>query len=158
MRQLGTLTLRDLRIGDRMHNVALTTLALAIILSACGGGGDGGTQPPPQTVFTALTVSPANPALVEGDTLQLSATPRDQNGAAMAGLPPASFALTTGTSVSVSATGRVVALDPGGSTVTASLTSGGTTRTATSTPNVSALGNTARSEEHTSELQSPCNI
>jgi len=126
-----------------MHNVALTTLALAIILSACGGGGDGGTQPPPQTVFTALTVSPANPALVEGDTLQLSATPRDQNGAAMAGLPPASFALTTGTSVSVSATGRVVALDPGGSTVTASLTSGGTTRTATSTPNVSALGNTA---------------
>lgn len=126
-----------------MHNVALTTLALAIILSGCGGGGDGGTQPPPQAVFTALTVSPANPALVEGDTLQLSATPRDQNGAAMAGLPPASFALTTGTSVSVSTTGRVIALDPGGSTVTASLTSGGTTRTATSTPNVSALGNTA---------------
>ena len=126
-----------------MHNVALMTFALAIIVSSCGGGGGGGTPPPPQAVFTALTVSPANPALVEGDTLQLSATPRDQNGAAMAGLPPASFALTTGTSVSVSPTGRVIALDPGGSTVTATLTSGGTTRAATSTPIVSALGNTA---------------
>ena len=126
-----------------MHNVALTALVLAILLSACGGGGNGGTQPPPQAVFTTLTVSPANPALVEGDVVQLSATPRDQNGAAMTGLPPASFALTTGTSVSVSATGEVVALDPGASTVTATLTSGGTTRTATSTPNVSALRNTA---------------
>jgi plastocyanin len=125
-----------------MHNVALTSVALAILLTACGGGG-GGTPPPPTAVFTALTVSPASPSLVEGDTLQLSATPRDQNGAAMAGLPPATFALTTGTSVSVSASGRVVALDPGGSTITATLTSGGTTRTANSTPTVSALGNSA---------------
>jgi plastocyanin len=61
----------------------------------------------------------------------------------MAGLPAATFALTAGTSVSVSGSGRVIALNPGGSTVTATLTSGGTTKQATSTPVVTALGTTA---------------
>lgn len=127
-----------------MHNVTKSRLFLALALTACGGGGGGGgTQPPPAAVFTSLTVSPANPAMVETDTVQLSATPRDQNGAAMTGLPLATFALTAGTSVSVSTSGRVIALDPGASTVTATLTSGGTTHTATSTPNVSALSTTA---------------
>jgi plastocyanin len=125
-----------------MHNVVLSSAILAIALTACGGG-NGGTDPPPTSVFTSLTVAPASPSLVEGDTVQLSATPRDQNGATMPGLPAATFALTSGTSVSVSATGRVVAVDPGGSTVTASLTSGGTTRTAASTPTVAALSNSA---------------
>jgi plastocyanin len=88
-------------------------------------------------------VAPADPDLIEGDTLQLTATPRDQNGAAMTGLGAATFALTTGTSVSVSPTGRVIAVGPGNSTVTASLTSGTTTRTGTSTPGVTAIGSTA---------------
>lgn len=125
-----------------MRNVVLSSVML-VALSACGGGGDGGTQPPPPAVFTALTVAPASPSLVDGDTLQLSATPRDQNGAAMAGLPAATFALSAGTSVSVTASGTVVALTPGGSTVTATLTSAGTTKTATSTPTVAALSNAA---------------
>ena len=127
-----------------MHNIAISSLALAVVLSACGGGGDGGggTQPPPPAVFTTLTVTPASPDLVKGDTLQLSATPRDQNGAAMAGLPLATFAVTAGTSVSVSGSGRVIALNPGGSTVTATLTSGATTKQATSTPVVAALATT----------------
>jgi plastocyanin len=126
-----------------MHSVVISSLALAILVSACGGGGDGGTQPPPPAVFTTLTVSPAGPTLVDGDTVQLTATPRDQNGVAMAGLPAATFALTAGTSVSVSPTGRVIALNPGGSTVTATLTSGATTRTGTSTPTVGALSTAA---------------
>lgn len=127
-----------------MHNIAISCLVLAVALSACGGGdGDGGTNPPPAAVFTTLTVAPPSPAMVEGDTVQLTATPRDQNGAAMTGLPAATFLLTTGTSVSVSGSGRVIALDPGSSTVTATLASGGTTRTATSTPTVSALGTAA---------------
>ena len=125
-----------------MQNAGPFTLALVVALAACGGG-DGGTDPPPTPVFTSLTVSPADPDLVEGDTLQLTATPRDQNGATMTGLPAATFALTAGTSVSVSASGRVIALGAGNSTVTASLTSGGTTRTATSTPGVTAIGSTA---------------
>lgn len=126
-----------------MQNAGLLIVALAIVLSACGGGGNGGTPPAQTPVFTSLVVSPADPDLVEGDTLQLSATPRDQNGASMSGLPAATFSLTSGTSVSVTPTGRVVAVDPGNSTVTASLTSGGTTKEAMSTPTVAALGSTA---------------
>ena len=108
-----------------MHNAVTSCLILAIAVAACGGGGDGPTPPPPTPVFTSLSVSPANPAMVEGDTLQLSATPRDQNGAAMSGLPGATFSRTAGTSVTVSGDGRVIAVDPGGSTVTATLTVGG---------------------------------
>ena len=112
---------------------------LTIAVAACGGGGDDPTPPPPTSVFTSVSVSPATPAMVEGDTVQLAATPRDQNGAAMSGLPAATFARTAGTSVTVSGGGQVIAVDPGASTVTATLTSGGTTRTGTSTPNVTAL-------------------
>jgi plastocyanin len=125
-----------------MQNAGRFALALALVFALAACGGNGGNEPPPTPVFTSLTVSPADPNLIEGDTLQLTATPRDQNGAAMTGLPAATFALTTGTSVSVSLTGRVVALGPGGSTVTASLTSGTTTKTATATPDVTAIGST----------------
>lgn len=125
-----------------MQTAGPFVLALVIVASACGGG-NGGTPPPATAVFTSLTVSPADPDLVEGDTLQLTATPRDQNGATMSGLPDPTYVLTSGTSVSVSGTGRVIALGPGNSTVTASLASGGTTRTATSTPGVTAISSTA---------------
>ena len=126
-----------------MCNVRLTTLALAGMLSACGGGGDGGTQPPPPAVFTSLAIAPANPDLVLRDTLQMSATPRDQNGASMTGLPLATFERVTGTAVSVSATGRVIADQTGSAQIRASLTSGGTTHTATTNATVAALGTTA---------------
>lgn len=126
-----------------MCNVRLTTLALAGMLSACGGGGDGGTQPPPAAVFTSLAIAPANPDLVLRDTLQMSATPRDQNGAAMTGLPLATFERVSGTAVSVSATGRVIADQTGSAQVRASLTSGGSTHTATTNATVAALGTTA---------------
>jgi plastocyanin len=127
-----------------MHNAVIACSILTMVAAGCGGGGDGPTPPPPPTpVFTSLSVSPASPAMVDGDTLQLSATPRDQNGAAMSGLPLATFARTAGTSVTVSGGGQVIAVDPGGSTVTATLTSGGTTRSGTSTPNVAALATAA---------------
>ena len=120
-----------------MQNAGLLIVAVAVAVSACGGG-DGGT-PPTTAVFTSLTVSPADPDMVDGDTLQLTATPRDQNGAPMSVSANPTFSLTSGTSVSVTPAGRVVALDPGNSTVTASLTSGGTMKEGTSTPSVTAL-------------------
>ncbi len=129
-----------------MHNVALSSLLLAVALSACGGGGDGGgTQPPPPAVFTSLAIAPANPDLVLRDTLQMTATPRNQNGAPMAGLPAATFERVagTGTAVSVSPTGRVIADQTGSSQIRASLTSGGTTHTATTSATVAALGTSA---------------
>jgi plastocyanin len=120
-----------------MRNAVVPSVALTIVFAACGGG-DGGT--PPQSVFTSLAVSPTNPALVDGDVLQLVATPRDQNGTAMTGLGNATFALTSGDAVSVSGTGVVTARKAGAAVVTASLTASGTTKTGTSNPTVTALG------------------
>lgn len=123
-----------------MHKFTKASLALAVVLTACGG--DGGT-PPPAIVFTTLTVSSTTLAMVDGDVADLVATPRDQNGAAMTGLPAATFAVTSGTAATVSPTGRVTAVQQGTATVTASLTSGGVTKTATTNVTVTALQATA---------------
>lgn len=122
-----------------MQNATPFVLGVIFVLGACGGG-NGGTPPPPTPVFTSLTVAPANPALVDGDRLQLTATPRDQNGAAMTGLGNATFALSTpGNVVSVSTSGLVTAMKPGAATVTASLSAGGITNTGSSTATVTQL-------------------
>ena len=125
-----------------MRNVAFSSVIVAVALSACGGGG-GGTPPPPAAVFTSLVIAPTSPDLVFRDTLQMSATPRDQNGAPMTGVGTATFERLTGTAVSVTTAGRVIADQPGSSQIRASLTSGGTTHTATTTATVTALGTTA---------------
>ena len=125
-----------------MRNVAFSSVIVAVALSACGGGG-GGTPPPPAAVFTSLVIPPKSPDLVFRDTLQMSATPRDQNGAPMTGVGTATFERLTGTAVSVTTAGRVIADQPGSSQIRASLTSGGTTHTATTTATVTALGTTA---------------
>jgi plastocyanin len=127
-----------------MHNVAFGSVILALALSACGGGGGGGTPPPPPAVFTSLVIAPTNPDLVVRDTLQMSATPRDQNGAPMSGLGAATFTrVGAGTAASVSTTGRVIGEQPGSAQIQASLTSGGSTFTATTNATVSALSTTA---------------
>ena len=122
-----------------MHNVAVSSVILAAALCACGGGGGGGTPPPPPTVFTSLVIAPASPNLVVRDTLQMTATPRDQNGAPIAGLGAATFERLSGTAVSVTTSGRVIADQSGPAQIRASLTSGTTTHTATATATVSAL-------------------
>jgi len=127
-----------------MHNVALASVLLAVAVSACGGGGGGGTPPPPPAVFTSLAIAPTNPDLVVRDTVQMTATPRDQNGAPMSGLGAATFQrVGAGTAASVSATGRVIGEQPGSAQIQASLTSGGNTLTATTNATVSALSTTA---------------
>ncbi|HJT94971.1 MAG TPA: plastocyanin/azurin family copper-binding protein [Mycobacterium sp.] len=69
----------------------------------------------------------------------MTATPRDQNGAAMSGLGAATFERISGTAVSVTTGGRVIADQAGSAQIRASLTSGTTTRTATATATVSGL-------------------
>jgi len=82
-------------------------------------------------VFTSLGISPSSGAVQVGGTLQLTATPRDQNGAAMAGLPAAAYSSSDATRATVSASGLVTGVAAGTATITATLASGGTTRTAT---------------------------
>jgi plastocyanin len=87
-------------------------------------------------VFTSLGVSPSSGSVQVGGTLQLAATPRDQNGAAMAGLPAATYATSDATKATVSASGLVTGVAAGTPSITATVTAGGTTRTATASVTV----------------------
>jgi plastocyanin len=95
-----------------------------------GGGG--------APVFTALQLTPQSPLVQVGGTVQLTATPLDQNGAPMTGLPAATFTVADATRATVSATGLVTGVANGTTTITASLTSGGTTHTTQASVTVGA--------------------
>jgi plastocyanin len=94
---------------------------------------EGVTQNP---VFTSLTLSPTGPAVQVGSAVQLSATPRDQNGAPMSGLGTPTWSTSDATKATVDASGRVTGVAAGTATITASLTAGGTTRTGSVTVTV----------------------
>lgn len=88
----------------------------------------GATQPP---VLTSVVVSPASPAVAGGATLQLTATPLDQGGRTMTGLPAAQWSTADATKATVSATGVVTGVAAGTVGITARITQGATTREAT---------------------------
>ncbi|MEW5916808.1 MAG: Ig-like domain-containing protein [Gemmatimonadota bacterium] len=100
-----------------------------LVLIACGGGDD---EAPSQStaVFSSLSLAPPTATVGVGGTVQLSASPRDQNGAAISGLPAASFTSSDVARASVSQSGLVTALASGSATITASLTAQGQTRSA----------------------------
>lgn len=105
---------------------ALTTTLVALaptLLAACGG--DDAVEP---SVATTLTISPPSADLSSlGETVQLTATVRDQNGQEIAG---ATVTWTSGDNAvaTVNGTGLVTAVENGSATVTA--TSGGVSGTA----------------------------
>ncbi|MBD0321184.1 MAG: Ig-like domain-containing protein, partial [Gemmatimonadetes bacterium] len=93
-------------------------------------------------VFTSVAVAPGAPAIVVGGTAQLLATPQDQNGQAMSGLPAASWSSGSTGVATVSSTGVVTGVSAGSATITSSITSGGVTRTGTATVTVTGGGTT----------------
>ena len=93
-------------------------------------GGAGGRT------FTSLSLTPAAPAVAVGATTQLTATPLDENGTPMTGLPAATFASSAPATGSVTPAGLVTGVAPGTATITASLTASGVTHTATATVTV----------------------
>jgi plastocyanin len=88
----------------------------------------GSTQAP---VLTSVVVSPASPSVAVGGTLQLTATPLDQAGQTMAGVPAAQWSTADATRATVSATGLVTGVAAGTVAITARVTHGGVTREAT---------------------------
>lgn len=82
-------------------------------------------------VLTAVVVSPAGPSVGVGATLQLTATPLDQGGRTMTGVPAAQWTSADATRATVSATGLVTGVAAGTAAVTARITHGGVTREAT---------------------------
>ena len=89
-------------------------------------------------LFTSVGVSPATTNLVVGGTVPLTATPLDQSGVPMAGLPAANFATSSAAIATVSSAGVVTATGAGTANITATITSGATTHSATATVLVTA--------------------
>lgn len=98
---------------------------------------DGATQTP---VFTSVRVAPASPSAAVGATVQLTATPADQAGQAMAGVPAAAWSSADPGRATVSASGLVTGVAAGTVSVTARITHGGVTREASVTVTVGGTG------------------
>ena len=98
--------------------VALSIWSLSLLhLASCGGGGESPTGP--DVEVASVTVSPEQLNLGVGETQQLTATPRDQSGAPLAGRST-TWASSEQTVASVSSTGLVTAIGEGSATITAS--------------------------------------
>jgi plastocyanin len=106
--------------------------------AGCGGGGSN-TEPNPggssDGVLTTLEVTPATSSLytvAPGNTVTLSVVAKDQNGKVMIGAAP-TFSSDNAGSAAVGGDGKITAVAEGTSTITASLTMGGVTKTGTAT-------------------------
>lgn len=126
---------------------ASTTLAAAALGILVGTGcSDGGTPPAP--VPTSITVSPGTATLAAlGATQQLTATVRDQNGAALTGVA-VGWSSSDDATVAVSATGMVTAVANGSAQIsaTAGSVSGSATVTVAQVPTqVAVVGGAGQS-------------
>ena len=115
--------------GARAVTVTAIAAAVAALMLSCG---DCCTEPvpqPPAPVATSLTVTPASAEFAAlGETVQLAAEVRDQNGRAMAGAP-VTWLSSDAAVATVGAAGLVTAVSNGSATITA--TSGSASGTAT---------------------------
>ena len=89
--------------------------------AACGGD-DSGSGPPPAPVLTTVEISPNPVTVFMGDTIQLSATAKDQNGAVMPG-KTVTWASDAPTVAAIDSLGRVIAKTSGTAMITAAVES-----------------------------------
>jgi trimeric autotransporter adhesin len=90
--------------------------------------------------FTSLSLTPPVASVTVGGAVQLNATPLDQNGQPMTGLPSAGYSSGDPSRATVDASGRVTGVAAGTVTITAALTAEGITREATATITVGGGG------------------
>lgn len=125
----------------------IARLALVTAVVGCSGGGTSPVPPPPPPpppVFTSVSVTPPAPTIQPGTNVQLTATPLDQNGHAMAGLPAAVWASDTSATVSVDANGLATAHVLGGPVnITGTITSGAIVHAGNSAVTVANIPNQA---------------
>jgi Bacterial Ig-like domain (group 2) len=127
-----------------MRRLIVCALGLGLIVSGCGGGDEPVGPPPPAAVAT-LSVTPAEFALVVGDTSQLTVELKDATGATLTGRT-VTYSSSDAAVASVNSSGMVTGLAAGTATITA--TSEGKSGTATTTvtdPPFSPTENTALS-------------
>lgn len=90
-------------------------------------------------VFTSVAVTPATPSVNVGATAQLTASALDQDGSVMAGFPAATWTSSNTGVATVNGSGVVTGVAAGSATITASMVSGGVTKTGTATVTVTAV-------------------
>jgi plastocyanin len=115
----------------------LTTIATLLIAAGAGAGCGGSTTEQNQSdgVLTTLEVTPASSSLytvAPGNTVTLSVVAKDQNGKVMTGAAP-TFSSDNAGSASVGGDGKITAVAEGTSTITASLSMGGVSKTGSAT-------------------------
>lgn len=96
---------------------------MAVLVWGCGGGGTNPSPPPPPPpppapVVTSVEVSPLTGPLFITDTLQLTATVKDQNGAVMTG-KTVTWSSSNATLATVSSSGLVIGVGAGAVTISA---------------------------------------
>jgi plastocyanin len=119
---------------------------LAVLATSAGcGDGDGGTDPD-QPVLTTVEVTPATSTLFNlppGNTVELAASPKDQNGDVMTGLDAATFTSASEAVATVADDGTVTAAGAGSTEITAAMTDGDVIQTGSATVVVEAAPATA---------------
>ena len=112
----------------------------ATALAACSGGGNSGpTIPPPGTpVLSAVAISGLTTVSV-GQGIQLTASPRDQNGNSISAI--VTWSTSAPAVATVSSSGLLSGAAAGSATITASATAGATTVVASTVVTVTASGN-----------------
>jgi hypothetical protein len=91
-------------------------LAAVLLFVACGGDGAGPSGVP----VASVTVTPAQDTVLTGETLQLTATPRDASGNILTGRPVSWSSNAPGVA-SVTQAGVVSGVSPGAATITATV-------------------------------------
>jgi plastocyanin len=115
-------------------------LAVAVLVG-CGGGGDGDgtTEPPPppgNQTLGSITTSVSNVTLDAGNSATLTVTAWDLENAVIANAGTPTFTSQSPTIAEIDASGIILAVSQGTTTINVSLTRGGVTKTATVTVTV----------------------
>ena len=108
--------------GSRLATRATPVALMLLLLAACGGGGSGSNSGPSNggsLVLQTITITPTNPTLVYGSTLQLVATGTYSDGSTRDISSTATWSTTAPTVATVSPSGLVTSVTPGTSTVVA---------------------------------------
>ncbi len=123
----------------RALRIFFTGSAFAAI-AACSASSNIG----PSLVLTSVVLTPTSLSVPVGGTITMVATPKDQNGASMSGLPGATFSSSDTTKATVgSSSGVVTGVAVGSSTITATIVSGSISKSATQVVTVTAPSSSA---------------
>lgn len=107
----------SVRLRSRSYLGSLSTFAVLVMAVSCGGGGGGEPTGPDRTV-SQITLTPATPSVIAGQSVTLTAQPRNAAGDALSGQTVVWSS--SDATIATVANGVVTAVKAGGATISAS--------------------------------------